>query len=173
MAKSEPTARTRHEHAEPPPIPTADPVSEAPVTLEGGGLKLRIHWRMIVCILGVIVGGGSVAGITTTLGTSTASSDELGVFRTEQVDAHRVIDRALVEAGELAAAQDTKIEQVSRDIQSVQTIQQRDISRTEARRLTEKIGSRREREEQFDRLYELNLKRLGRNADPCGTLSCD
>jgi len=151
---------------------TAEPISDAPVTLEGGGLKIKLHWRLIVCVLGVLGLGGSAVGISSQFG-GAASSDELGAFRIEQTDAHRVIDRTLKEAGALAVEQDVKIERVSKAIDSVLSQQQRDISRTEARRLTEKIGSRREREETYERLYELNLRRLARGADPCGTLGCE
>jgi hypothetical protein len=165
----EQTVKNKHERE----AVIAEPISEMPLELDAGGFKVKVPWKLIVLILTVIVGGGGAATIATTLGVGSTASADLTAFETVQEAAHIGIDKALVVVGEKAAAQDAKIETVTKVVQSVQTIQQRDVSRNEARRLTENITSRAVREREYDRLYELNLNRLQRGSDPCGTVQCD
>ena len=146
---------------------------ESPIEIDTGDLKIQIPWKLIITIMAVILGGGTVAGVTTTLGVGGSAKDELATFRVEQADAHSAIDRSFEDAGKRAEAQDAKIAEVAKVVGSVQATQQRDVARNEARRLTADIASRKDREAAYERLYELNLKRLQRDADPCGSLSCE
>ena len=145
---------------------------EQEVGISAGDLKIQIPWKMIITIAAVLLGGGTVAGVTTTLGGGEESSG-LNVFRSEQTAAHKLIDASLESASKRAEKQDEKIAGVAKVVGQVQITQQRDVARNEARRVTADISNRKEREAAYDRLYELNLKRLQRDADPCGTLSCE
>jgi hypothetical protein len=149
--------------------------SEAPaeITGDGGGVSLKIRWKLIATVIGLLAGGGTIAGLSTRVGMTDGAAAEVEAFKGEQAAAHLTISESLEKQVAHAAVQDARIQDVTEVVRSVQVTQQRDVSRTEARRLTETIGNRKERERTYDRLYELNLKRLGRGADPCGTVSCD
>jgi len=147
--------------------------SDSPVELAPEGLKIRVRWKFIVSVLGFLLCGGSFAGVAAMFNVGTSVADDFSTFKSEQGSAHLHIDSALDSQDSRAKAQDDRIEGISKVVSSVQTTQQRDVARTEARRLTEKIQNRIEREESYDRLYELNLKHLQRGEDPCGTVSCD
>jgi uncharacterized coiled-coil protein SlyX len=147
--------------------------SDAPVEVVPGGFKFKVRWKFIASCLGVFLGGGTIATLATTVGVGTSVADDFGTFKMSQGYAHEHIEKALESQDKRATEQDKKIEGISDVIGSVQTTQQRDVARTEARRLTEKIRDREEREETYDRLYELNLRRLQRGSDPCGNVSCN
>lgn len=147
--------------------------SIAPVEIKKTGIIFNIRWRFIASVIGVILGGGTVAGLATTVGVGSSVASEFDTFKNSQGYVHEHIEKALKEQDKRATEQDTKILDVAKVVSSVQTTQQRDVARNEARRLTEKIKEREERESTYDRLYELNLKRLQRGADPCGTISCE
>ena len=147
--------------------------SIAPVEIKKGGISFNIRWKFIFSCVGLILGGGTVAGLATTVGVGSTVASDFDTFKSSQGYAHEKIDKTLSSQDKRAETQDAKIEDINKVVTSVQTTQQRDVSRTEARRLTEKIKDRDEREATYDRLYELNLKRLQRGADPCGTVSCD
>lgn len=144
-----------------------------PVELAKNGIKVTIRWKFIAAIVSTAVGALGVAGVTAVVGVNFASATELSEFKSDQDMQHSRINKTLEDQDTHAKAQDTRIEEISKTVSSVQTIQQRDVARNEARRLTEKIPKREEREETYDRLYELNLKRLQRGDDPCGSVSCD
>jgi uncharacterized coiled-coil protein SlyX len=147
--------------------------SIAPVEIKKSGISFNIRWKFIASVIGVILGGGTVAGLATTVGIGSSVASDFDTFKSAQGYEHDKIDKTLAGQDKRAASQDAKIEDINKVVTSVQTTQQRDVSRTEARRLTEKIKDRDERESTYDRLYELNLKRLQRGADPCGDVSCD
>jgi hypothetical protein len=147
-------------------------VSDAPVELAPGGIKIRVRWKVIAGIFGFLFAGGSLAGVGAMFNVGTSVAGDFDAFKVEQGSAHRHIDSALELQDKHAKEQDGKVEGISKAISLVQITQQRDVARTEARRLTEKITNRQEREEAYDRLYELNLRRLQRGVDPCGTISC-
>lgn len=151
----------------------AETPSDAPVELAPGGIKVRIRWKVIAGVIGFLFAGGSLAGVGAMFNVGTSVAGDFDSFKATQASAHTHIDSALVAQDTHAKDQDVKIETISKTISSVQTIQQRDVSRTEARRLTEKIGNRKDREDTFVRLYELNLRRLGRGEDPCANVNCD
>jgi len=147
--------------------------SDSPVEVVPGGFKFKVRWKFVASCVGLFLGGSTVAGLATTVGVGTSVAQDFDSFKMVQGYAHDHIDKTLKTQDDHATEQDGKIKVISDVIGSVQTTQQRDVARTEARRLTEKIRDRDEREEAYDRLYELNLKRLQRNVDPCGTVNCN
>jgi uncharacterized protein YlxW (UPF0749 family) len=150
-----------------------DTASLPPVEVAKNGIKVTIRWKLIATIASIAIGGMSVAGATTIVGVNFASADEVSKFRVEQDVQHSRINKTLDDQETHAKQQDERIEEVTKVVKSVQSTQLRDVARTEARRLTEKISNRLEREDTYDRLYELNLKRMERGDDPCGSIDCD
>lgn len=146
--------------------------SDAPIEVVPGGFKFKIRWGFIASALGIVLGGGTLAGLATTVGVGSSVADDFSDFKNQQIVSHEQIEKAFTKQDDRATKQDDKIEDINKVVTSVQTIQQRDIARNEARRITESIKDRREREEAYDRIYELNLKRLQRGMDPCATVNC-
>lgn len=150
-----------------------DTSSLPPVEIAKNGIKVTIRWKLIAAIASAVLGGVGIAGATTVVGVTFASADDVQAFKIDQDVQHSRINKSLDDQDAHAKAQDDRIADINKTVSSVQTTQQRDVARTEARRLTEKINNRLEREETYDRLYELNLKRLQRGDDPCGSIDCD
>ncbi len=73
----------------------------------------------------------------------------------------------------VVAKQGRDIGKIKTKVDDIQNVQQRQIARQEARRLTAGIKDRKEREQTYDRLLERNLRRLEAGRDPCSTLVCD
>ncbi len=65
------------------------------------------------------------------------------------------------------------ISKIKTKVDEISTVQRQEIARHEARRLTASIKDRKEREHEYDRLLERNLRRLEAGRDPCSTLVCD
>ena len=153
----------------------AKTISDAniPIQIVENGIKFKVRWRFLASVIGVLLGGGSIAGLTAIVGTGTSVASDLKEFKFEQDARHIHIDSVLSEQDKHARMQDTKLADVSQAIISVQTTQQRDVARNEARRVTEYIKDRQTREREYDRVYELNLRRLQRGEDPCGNVNCD
>lgn len=156
-----------------PQVAPKDTTSLPPVELAKNGIKVTIRWKLIATIASIVIGGVGIAGATTVVGVNFASADDVKAFKVDQDIQHSRINKALDDQDTHAKAQDARIEDINKTVSAVQTTQQRDVARTEARRLTEKITNRIEREETYDRLYELNLRRLQRGDDPCGSIDCD
>lgn len=150
-----------------------DATSIPPVEIAKNGIKVTIRWKLIAAIASAVLGGVGIAGATTVVGVTFASADDVQAFKIDQDVQHSRINKSLDDQDAHAKAQDGRIADINKTVSAVQTTQQRDVARTEARRLTEKINNRIEREETYDRLYELNLRRLQRGEDPCGSISCD
>lgn len=136
-------------------------------------IKVDIPWRFVIPIAAFLLGGGAIGGVTSIFMPGNSSSAELQTFKGEQNTQHGQINETLKRQDAHAKKQDGRIEDISKTVSSVQTTQQKDVARTEARRLTEKIPNRTDREETYDRLYELNLKHLQRGEDPCATVNCN
>lgn len=65
-----------------------------------------------------------------------------------------------------------KIEELEETTSEIQTVQHKDIARTEARRVTKEIINKRRRREIEDRIYEINLGRLKKGKSPCLDRTC-
>jgi hypothetical protein len=154
-------------------MPEEEKTSDAPVELASDGIKVKVRWKFIISILGLLLGGGGLASIAAIFNVGSSVASDFDAFKSDQSFQHTKIDTTLKDQDARATAQDGKIEVISKGITSVQTIQQRDVARTEARRLSEKIGNRKDREDTYDRLLELNLRRLARGEDPCANTNCD
>ena len=144
----------------------------APVELAPSGVKLQIPWRIVIPVVAFLIGGGTLTAVTQAF-TGATEPAGLATFKKDQDSQHAQINKTLEDQDKRAKKQDERIDDISKTVKSVQSTQLRDVARTEARRLTEKIPNRLERENTYDRIYELNLRRLERGSDPCGSISCD
>jgi hypothetical protein len=151
----------------------AETTSDSPVELAPGGFKIRIRWKFILSIFGLLLGGGGLASVAAMFNAGTSVAGDFDSFKSEQSFQHTLIDNTFKDQDARTKLQDGRIETISKAITSVQTTQQRDVARTEARRLSEKISNRKDREDTYDRLLEFNLRRLGRGEDPCANVNCD
>lgn len=148
------------------------------VSPDSGDIKITkkgvaLNWRVcaIIGLLG-LGGGGFTVAARSFFGLDGANSlatpppiktiaDELADNRV----AHGAFTSKLDE-------HDKAIHGVSEKLTSVQTVQHRQVARDEARRVTEPIKNRTERERTYDRLLDLNLKRLADGRDTCQTADC-
>lgn len=147
-----------------------DSISPA-VVLDRKGIQ--VPWKFILFGLTVLAGGGIGSwGLQTFLGTS-ASASELQVVSTKNDAEHSEIKGTLVVQQKITTENTEAIKAVTTTVGKIESAQTRDIARAEARRLTDDIANRKIAEREYDRLFELNLRRLGRGLDPCGTLACE
>lgn len=136
-----------------------------PKETESITLKTKTIFIIIACLLG---GGGVTGGGLAVFDFSTTE------------DVKKVTDQMISNENERHKVIDQKFSRQSADINGlkdtvtdVRATQIREIARQEARRLTEGIKNRQQREEEYDRLLNRNIKRLEMGRDPCATRDCD
>ncbi|NIQ91005.1 MAG: hypothetical protein GWM98_04645 [Nitrospinaceae bacterium] len=131
-----------------------------------------IHWKYLLAVALVVFGGGGGW-----IGISLATTDQVQDKIEIQAGKQKGIDdkqNAKIQANEEGIEEVRHISgQVKFKIDAVQEVQHKQIARDEARRATEKIRSRDRREDEYDRLYDLNMKKLKSGADPCSDLACN
>ena len=154
-------------------IPGRKRKSTAPsIKIENGAVSL--NWKMVLIVIALLGGGGSVLGINLlpeNMRVSTETkADELPV---EHVKTHSEIDRHLEEHDAALEEQGKVIVEVKTKVDELQTVQHKQFARDEARRATEGIRNQNQRMEEYDRLVDINMKRLDRGADPCSTVNCE
>lgn len=126
----------------------------------------RIPWKLIFSLLAVlgIGGGGSYVFVTENqvdekLDTQkTEITKSIDDFKSLENDRHVKIDETFKE--------------VKETVNDIQTVQHSQVARDEARRITESIKDRRERETSYDRLIGMNMRRLKEKKDPCFNVDC-
>lgn len=122
--------------------------------------------KTLLLILTVILGGGGGGFAALDFCTESDVKQYITQAKTIEDERHVVIDKKFEK-------QDTNIQKLGKNIQSVQEIQVREIARKEARRVTAALKNRNNRENMYDRLFVRNLKRLKEGKDPCVNLSCN
>lgn len=126
--------------------------------------KIVLTPKTIALVLAVLVGSGGVTsgGIAVfDFATNKALEDSIK----KETERHVKIDETFKEQKEC-------ITELKQDVMGIKTTQMRQISRNEARRLTEDIKDREKRENDYDRLFIRNLQRLEKGQDPCSNLDC-
>jgi ABC-type phosphate transport system auxiliary subunit len=143
------------------------PGEEKPKTIRidstGGSLSWKGWGYFIGSILTVVLGGGTIAGVQLVTKEDLQASEQIQSAKVAQVEENVKRDIGSINA---------KIGDLDTKVVKVQSYQIKQDARQEARRLTETIKDRDEREEEYDRLRELNVKRLEEGKDPCATLQC-
>jgi mannitol-1-phosphate/altronate dehydrogenase len=102
-----------------------------------------------------------------------ASASALEDVSTQNAAEHTDIRKSLDVQKKATDDSSLAIDRITTAIGKIEATQNRDIARKEARRLADDINSRVKAEQAYERLFELNLNRLSRGADPCGTLACE
>ena len=135
------------------------------VRADGTGASMSWNgWiRLAAAILALLGGTGGYVGF------QFVTSAELEA--SEQKQEARVVEVETKVTKEVSGIK-SKIGTLSGKVDKVQKYQISQDARQEARRITEDIRNRDNREEQYDRLRELNEKRLKKGKDPCTTLDC-
>jgi len=146
-------------------------IPEPSVMLNKKGIN--IPWKFAGLILGIVLtGAGGTWGLQSLFGgvASASALDEVTIKNdVDHTDIRKTLDGQKKSIDESVV----KVEQLTTSINKIEATQNRDIARKEARRLADEIPSRTKAEQAYERLFELNLNRLARGADPCGTLSCE
>lgn len=133
---------------------------------------ISIHWKYLLIAVVVIFGGGG-----SWIGISLATTSQVEEKIQFQAEKQKACDKDQDQKIELNSKGIEEVRVISGQVKfklnAVQEVQHRQIARDEARRITGTIVNRRRRETEYDRVYNLNMKRLERGADPCSSLSCD
>jgi len=133
---------------------------------------IHINWKyLLIGIIVIFAGGGSWFGIA--LATKDQVDDKIQIQAEKQKNTDTAQDAAIKENSKEIHEVKEISGQVKFKLNAVQEVQHRQIARDESRRLTEKIRSRQRRENDYDRIYNLNIKRLKAGKDPCSDLSCN
>jgi len=133
----------------------------------GGSMSWR-GWQGLAAAIVTLLGGtGGYVGLQFVTASELKESE---VAHEARVEARvvKVEENVKTEVAGINA----KIGGLEEKVDGVQNFQIKQDARQEARRLTENIRSRTEREKEYDRLRERNEKRLKDGEDPCTTLDC-
>ncbi|MCP4674320.1 MAG: hypothetical protein GY854_02140 [Deltaproteobacteria bacterium] len=131
-------------------------------------LDTMLNKKNIAVLLVMLFGGGGVAAwdVATKNDVKEAIVEHAVQQRAESDARYQRIDSVVEQQG-------SDIGKIKVKVGDIQNVQQRQIARQEARRLTSGIKNRNEREQEYDRLLERNLRRLEAGRDPCSTLVCN
>lgn len=133
---------------------------------------VQINWKyLVIGILIIFGGGGGWFGIS--LATKDQVDDKIKIRAVEQGKKDSEQDNKIHKNAEEIHEVKEISGQVKFKLNAVQEVQHRQIARDESRRITEKIRSRTRRENEYDRIYNLNIKKLKSGKDPCSDLSCN
>lgn len=130
---------------------------------------MYLNWKSITIVMALFLGGGgSYTGFILLPGDKikgmiAASAQEIKASEDKR---YKVLDSELAKyAKDLVTL--TKI------VKGMRRMQQTRWARDEARRITSPIRDRGKREEEYDRLVDLNMRRILHGEDPCQHLSCE
>jgi hypothetical protein len=130
---------------------------------------IKVPWKLITAIVAAVLGGG---GTYWALDFYTRAEVDLKIENSQKA----LRDHSHKRAQQLESKVEKnthKIDNVEHTVERIQSVQIKDISRAEARRVTAGIRSRQAREQAYDRLVDRNVKRLKKGADPCSTVACE
>lgn len=132
---------------------------------------IALNWKAFVAAIFIILtGSGSYYGF------QIITRDQLDKEIADVEKSHNQIienQGKLIDDNKISIAVNEKsIVKIDFKLGQVQRTQHKDIARTEARRLTENIKDRTEREDKYDALLDLNISRLKKGEDPCSNLDC-
>lgn len=119
----------------------------------------RIPWKLIFSILAVLGVGGGGYGLFIT----SDQADELIDMKAAELE--RKVENTYVKI-------DPTFNEVKETLNQVQITQYSQISREEARRITEDIQDRKVRESAYDRLFGMSMRRLKAKKEPCLNIDC-
>jgi hypothetical protein len=135
-----------------------------------GDIKFTVPKKWLVVLAVAILGGGGITqALTDVLGIKRPEPQEI---KDERRRKHKKENERFVK---INMRLDTHTEQIKTlDVRQTKMldVQNQDIARREARRVTEKIRNRRERERQYDVIFTRNVNRLKAGKPPCSDDIC-
>jgi hypothetical protein len=123
---------------------------------------------LIAILLGAAGGGFGVTKLVNGSGADKQGKEPSKDNRNKRYNVRFELDNVKKTQGEHGV----KIENLEKTTGEIQTVQHQNIARQDARRVTEKITNRDEREREFDRIYDLNMTRLKGKKPPCVDRRC-
>ena len=119
--------------------------------------------RLAAAVLTTLGGAGGYVGFQLVTAAELQASEQKTETRVAEVEEN---------VKEEVSGINLKIGKLGEKVDEVQDFQVAQDARQEARRVTESIRSRNEREDEYDRLRELNEGRIKEGKDPCTTRDC-
>lgn len=158
---------------------TSASASDAPASIAVDAKSVRIRigvkWakHAVVALLSLAsVGGVGYVGFNVVT-INPASAAEVKALDASNSSDHKAIRGELRAEADKASVDRAALATVTQTVQRMEDKQIRGQAREEAHRLTDDIRDRRRAAFEYDRLFELNLRRLAAGRDPCGTLACE
>jgi hypothetical protein len=157
----------------PPASPSDAPAS---LTIDDKSLRLRVRlkylrWAVASLLSVAGIGGAGWVGVKV-VAVKPASAAEVQALDSSNAKDHRAIRDELRSEAVKTAADRTELSAVTATVRRMEDKQIRGQAREEAHRLADEIRDRRRSAFEYDRLFELNLRRLAAGKDPCGSLAC-
>lgn len=134
------------------------------------GVNIYVPPKVVLIAIAVFLGSGAgIGGVTKYLNGSGAEN----TGHTSDIENRKQNYNVRFQTIEnTQTVHTTKIKLLDDKTNDIQRVQHQDIARTEARRVTEEIRNREEREREFDRLYDINMMRLNEKKPPCIDRRC-
>ena len=155
---------------------TSDSDAPASVTVDGKSVRVQvgIKWarRIIITMLSLASAGG-VGWVGINIATiKPAAAAELMALDKQNSKDHDAIRQTQSADHAMTVVNDTAVKNLTQEVGGIKSVLSRDVARKEAHRLTDDIRDRRRSAFEYDRIFEMNLRRLAAGKDPCGTLEC-
>jgi len=140
------------------------------LTVKEDGIK--INWKVLTAFLIVLFGGsGTYAGIQLV---TKENLDKAILSHEQRIEGKNKRQDIMIERNAADIVENGKVIGTIRiSLDAIQETQHKSIARGEARRVTQKISNRAKREEAYDRIRDLNMKRLKKGQDPSLNLRCN
>lgn len=144
--------------------------SSGEIKLEQNGMV--VSWRTVFAMLVALLGGGSGGMAMFEIGNESKVDAKLQEIKSVESTRHSTVQIKLDDHAIILEDHNKKISKIDQGVEEIQLVQHKSVSREEARRLTVGIKSRETRERNYDRLVDLNLRRLRKGDDPCANIEC-
>lgn len=143
----------------------------------GGEIKIDnngmvVSWKTVFAMLVALLGGGSGGLAMFELGTESKVDQKLQQIKDVESTRHQSVSEKLDEHALILESHNKSIDKIDQGVDEIKLVQHKAVSRDEARRLTVDLEPRVIRERNYDRLVDINLRRLRAGRDPCSNLEC-
>lgn len=139
------------------------------LTIKENGIN--INWKVLLILTTILFGGGA-----TYTGYQLVTKEKLdqAILNYDQrVENRNAKQDETIQQNSAAIVENGKVIGTIRiSLDAIQETQHKTIARQEARRVTQTISNRNKREEAYDRIRDINIKRLKKGDDPCLDLKC-
>jgi uncharacterized protein HemX len=134
------------------------------------GVQIYVPPKLAIVAIAIVIGSGAGGfGVSNLFNGS--GTEEKG-HRSDRKHRDREFNVRFKSIEATQTKHTEKIEELEETTGEIQSVQHKNIARTEARRVTESIINKRRRREIEDRIYEINLTRLKDKKSPCLDRTC-